>query len=93
MIEVYVDFGVLEKMEKFYFKVVNLKVFFKERFVRKIVRVYIENYMFFRLDELGNDIVFKIGKNDLFWYFYFFFYVCFLSKKGISFVIREMESI
>lgn len=92
MIEAYADFGVLEKMEKFYSKVMNSKAFLKERLVRKIARVYIENHMFSRLDELGNDIASKTGKNDLFWHLHLLSHACLLSKKGISSVIREMES-
>ncbi|GAB4844048.1 hypothetical protein Ancab_014012 [Ancistrocladus abbreviatus] len=91
MLEAYADFGVLEKMEKVYRKIINSKTMLKEEIIRKLAGVYIQNFMFFRLDELGNDLSLRVGRTELFWCLRLLSHACLLSKKGMDSILEEME--
>ncbi|XP_068665878.1 pentatricopeptide repeat-containing protein At4g14190, chloroplastic [Aristolochia californica] len=92
MLDAYADFGILEKMEKFYHKILNSDAYLTEDMVRKIARVYIENYRFSRLEELGLSLACKIGKTDLVWCLLLLSSACVLSRKGMESIIQEMET-
>ncbi|GMH20262.1 hypothetical protein Nepgr_022103 [Nepenthes gracilis] len=91
MLEAYADFNLLGKMEKVYRKVIISNTLLKEDLIRKLARVYIQNYMFSRLDYLANDLSLKSGRTDLFWCLCLLSWACLLSKKGIDSVLQEME--
>ncbi|KAK9725834.1 hypothetical protein RND81_05G172700 [Saponaria officinalis] len=91
ILEAYVDFGELDKMERFYVKIRKSKTVLKERMIRKIARVYVENHIFSRLDDLANDLGVKRGRTNLFWCLRLLSHACQLSKKGMNDVIQEME--
>ncbi|KAB2014400.1 hypothetical protein ES319_D09G222300v1 [Gossypium barbadense] len=90
MLESYANFGILDKMEKVYRKVVNSSSL-KEDTVRKLANVYIKNYMFSRLDDLGIDLSSRTGRNDLVWCLRLLSHACLLSRKGMDSVIQEMD--
>ncbi|XP_057988125.1 pentatricopeptide repeat-containing protein At4g14190, chloroplastic isoform X2 [Hevea brasiliensis] len=56
MLEAYVNFGIVEKMDKILRRVWNSKATLKEDLIRKMAVVYIENFMYSRLDDLGDDL-------------------------------------
>ncbi|KAF5744336.1 pentatricopeptide repeat-containing protein [Tripterygium wilfordii] len=91
MLEAYVDFGIVEKMERVIRRVLNSKTYLKEHLVRKMARVYIENYMFSRLEDLGLNVSSKTGRTDLFWCLRLLSHACLLSRKGMDSIILEME--
>ncbi|KAK8493011.1 hypothetical protein V6N13_060503 [Hibiscus sabdariffa] len=90
MLEAYANFGIIGKMEKVYRKVVN-STSLKEDTIRKLAEVYIKNYMFSRLDDLGIDLSSRTGRNDLVWSLRLLSHACVLSRKGMDSVIREMD--
>lgn len=90
MLEAYANFGILDKMEKVYRKVVNSTTL-KEDTIRKLANVYIKNYMFSRLDNLGIDLSSKTGRNDLVWCLRLLSHACLLSRKGMVSVTQEMD--
>ncbi|KAK8338188.1 hypothetical protein V6Z12_A09G233600 [Gossypium hirsutum] len=90
MLEAYANFGILDKMEKVYRKVVNSSSL-KEDTVRKLANVYIKNYMFSRLDDLGIDLSSRTGRNNLVWCLRLLSHACLLSGKGMDSVIQEMD--
>lgn len=91
MLEAYANFGVLDKMEKMYKRVSNSKIILKEDLVRKLSTVYIKNYMFSRLDDLGLHLL-SIGvKTDLVWCLRLLSQACILSRKGMDSIVEEME--
>ncbi|KAK6279330.1 hypothetical protein POUND7_019597 [Theobroma cacao] len=89
MLEAYANFGILDKMEKVYRKVVN-SMTLKEDTIRILASVYIKNYMFSRLDDLGIDLSSRTGRNDLVWCLRLLSHACLLSRKGMDSVILEM---
>lgn len=91
MIEAYVNFSMVEKMEVLYHKGIKWKSLMKEDLIRKIAKVYMENYMFSRLDELGENILLRKGRNRLYWCLKLLYHACLLSKKGMNSVLEEME--
>ncbi|KAK9283433.1 hypothetical protein L1049_011675 [Liquidambar formosana] len=91
MLEAYAKFGLLEKMEKVYGRVLNSKTPLKDDLVRKLAGVYIENYMFTRLDDLGLDLSSKTSRTDLVWCLRLLSHACLLSRKGMDSIIGEME--
>ncbi|KAH7573366.1 hypothetical protein ACOSP7_006996 [Xanthoceras sorbifolium] len=91
MLEVYMKFGLLEKMEKCYKRLLNSRYPLKEDLVRKLAGVYIENYMFSRLDDLGDDLASRTGRTELVWCLRLLSHACLLSRRGMDSVIREME--
>ncbi|XP_022722517.1 pentatricopeptide repeat-containing protein At4g14190, chloroplastic-like isoform X2 [Durio zibethinus] len=90
MLEAYANFGILDKMEKVYRKVVNLTTL-KEDTIRKLANVYIKNYMFSRLDDLGIDLSSRTGRNDFVWCLRLLSHACLLSRKGMDSIIQEMD--
>ncbi|KAK9009707.1 hypothetical protein V6N11_036235 [Hibiscus sabdariffa] len=90
MLEAYANFGIIGKMEKVYRKVVN-STSLKEDTIRKLAEVYIKNYMFSRLDDMGIDLSSRTGRNDLVWSLRLLSHACVLSRKGMDSVIREMD--
>lgn len=91
MLEAYANFGVLDKMEKMYKRISNLKIMLKEDLVRKLATVYIKNYMFSRLDDLGLYLC-SIGvKTSLVWCLRLLSQACILSRKGMDSIVQEME--
>ncbi|XWS09249.1 hypothetical protein CRYUN_Cryun40dG0069800 [Craigia yunnanensis] len=90
MLEAYANFGILDKMEKVYRKVVKSTTL-KEDTIRKLANVYIKNYMFARLDDLGIDLSSRTGRNDLVWCLRLLSHACILSRKGMDSVIQERD--
>ncbi|CAL5347803.1 unnamed protein product [Camellia sinensis] len=91
MLEAYANLGILDKMEKFYRRVLNSKTLLKDDLIRKLARVYILNHMFSRLDDMGHDLSSKTGKTDLVWCLHILSHSFLLSRKGMYFVLQEME--
>ncbi|KAH9649522.1 pentatricopeptide repeat-containing protein [Citrus sinensis] len=92
ILDAYMNFGMLDKMEKFYKRLLNSRTPLKEDLVRKLAEVYIKNYMFSRLDDLGDDLASRIGRTELVWCLRLLSHACLLSHRGIDSVVREMES-
>ncbi|XVE81219.1 hypothetical protein DITRI_Ditri15bG0045300 [Diplodiscus trichospermus] len=90
MLESYANFGILDKMEKIYRKVVNSSTL-KEDTIRKLADVYIKNYMFSRLDDLGINLSSRTGRSDLVWCLRLLSHACLLSRKGMDSIIKEMD--
>lgn len=91
MLEAYAKFGLLGKMEKIYRKVLNSKTPLKDGLVRKLAGVYIENYMFSRLNDLALDLYSETGMTDLVWCLRLLSHACILSRKGMDSVVGEMK--
>ncbi|RRT60146.1 hypothetical protein B296_00037290 [Ensete ventricosum] len=91
MLEAYADLGMLEKMEKVYRRVLRSDGFIKENLIRKLATVYIKNYRFAQLEDLGNDISAKSGRTDLVWHIMLLSSACLLSKKGVESLVQEMK--
>ncbi|KAJ8774378.1 hypothetical protein K2173_011627 [Erythroxylum novogranatense] len=91
MLDAYVNFGILEKMEKMLKSVRHSKASLDEELVRKIAGVYIENYMFSRLNDLADDLASQTGRSAIIWCLRLLSHACLLSRKGMDSVIKEME--
>ncbi|KAK6914297.1 Pentacotripeptide-repeat region of PRORP [Dillenia turbinata] len=91
MLEAYADYGILENMEKMYRRVLKSKMPLKENLIRKLASVYIENHMFSRLDDLAVDLSSSTGDTNLVWYLRLLSHACLLSRKGMDFIIQEMD--
>ncbi|KAK2641671.1 hypothetical protein Ddye_023434 [Dipteronia dyeriana] len=91
MLEVYMKFGLLENMEKCYKRLLNSKPPLKEDLIKKLAGVYIQNYMFSRLDNLGDDLASRTGRTELVWCLSLLSHACLLSRRGMDSVIQEME--
>lgn len=65
MLEAYSDLGILEKMEKFYYKVLNSNDHMKDDLIKKVANVYIEHCSFARPGEFGNEIGGRTGRSEL----------------------------
>lgn len=90
ILEVYTKFGILDKMERAYLRVLNSKVPLTEDLIRKMASVYLENFMFSRLDELGlNHPWTEIG--DLSWCLRLLSHACLSSHRGIDSITDKME--
>ncbi|CAN8324420.1 unnamed protein product [Cochlearia groenlandica] len=87
MLEAYAEFGVLEKMEDTYSKIVRFGISLDDGLVRKLANVYIDNLMFSRLDDLGRSI----RRTDLAWCLRLLCHACLVSRKGLDYVVEEME--
>ncbi|XP_027165625.1 pentatricopeptide repeat-containing protein At4g14190, chloroplastic [Coffea eugenioides] len=92
MLEAYANFGILDKMEKVFRRVLNSKAYLKDDLIRRLARVYIEKLMFSRLEDLGLDLSSRTGSTDLVWCLRLLSHACTMSKKGMYFIIQEMES-
>lgn len=92
MLEAYTNFGILDKMEKVFRRVLNSKAYLKDDLIRRLAGVYIEKLMFSRLEDLGLDLSSRTGSTDLVWCLRLLSHACTLSKKGMYFIIQEMES-
>lgn len=90
MLDAYANFGILAKMEKAYIRVLNAKIPLKEDLIRKLAGIYIENYMFSRLDDLGHHYSSSSG-SELPWCLRLLSSACLLSNKGMDLVVGEME--
>ncbi|KAJ9163069.1 hypothetical protein P3X46_022783 [Hevea brasiliensis] len=91
MLEAYVNFGIVEKMDKILRRVWNSKATLKEDLIRKMAVVYIENFMYSRLDDLGDDLSSRNGKTDIVWCLHLLSNSCSLSQKGMDSIVRDME--
>ncbi|KAI3738831.1 hypothetical protein L2E82_29016 [Cichorium intybus] len=94
MLDAYANFGILEKMEKVYKRVMKLKpkVTLKDDLIHKVAVVYIENYMFSKLDDLGNKLYYsKTSNGEIVWCLRMLAHACLLSRTGMESVIQEME--
>ncbi|VVB01208.1 unnamed protein product [Arabis nemorensis] len=87
MLEAYAEFGVLEKMEETYNRIVRFGISLDEDLVRKLANVYIDNHMFSRLGDLGCGI----RRTDLAWCLRLLCHARLVSRKGLDYVVREME--
>lgn len=85
MLETYAEFGVLEKMEETYDKVMRFGICLDEELVRRLACVYIDNFMFSRLDDLGRGI----RRSDLAWCLRGLCHACLVSRKGLDCVVKE----
>ncbi|KAG6510504.1 pentatricopeptide repeat-containing protein At4g14190, chloroplastic-like [Zingiber officinale] len=92
MLEAYAEMGNLEKIERVYRRILKLKAYIKENLIRKLALVYIRNYRFAQLEELGNDVrTANWGKIDLVWYILLLSSAGLVSKKGVESILHEME--
>lgn len=91
MLEAYARFGIVEKMEKIYRRLLNSKTPLKDDLIRKLAGVYIENYMFSRLDDLGLHVSSRFGATDFVWCLRLLSHACLLSRKGMDSIVQEME--
>ncbi|KAJ0267143.1 Pentatricopeptide repeat-containing protein [Hirschfeldia incana] len=87
MLGAYAEFGVLEKMEETYDKILRFGICLDEELVRRLACVYIDNLMFSRLDDLGRGI----RRSDLAWCLRGLCQACLVSRKGLDYVVQEME--
>lgn len=92
MLEAYANFGIMDKMEKFLKKVLNSRTPLDDDLIRKIAGIYIDNYMFSRVEDLGIDLSSKIGRTDLVWCLRMLSHACILSRKGMDSIVYEMEA-
>ncbi|KAI9115166.1 hypothetical protein K1719_014179 [Acacia pycnantha] len=91
MLEAYARFGIVTKMEKIYLKLLNSETPLKDDLIRKLAGVYIENYMYSRLEDLGIDLRSTFGATELVWFLRLLSYACLLSRKGMDIVVGEMQ--
>uniref|UniRef100_A0A7N0TTY9 Pentatricopeptide repeat-containing protein n=1 Tax=Kalanchoe fedtschenkoi TaxID=63787 RepID=A0A7N0TTY9_KALFE len=91
MLDAYAKFGPIDRMEKMLKRVVNSNSQIKDDSVRKVATVYIDNYMFSRLDDLGLALSSISGSPDLVWCLRLLSHACLLSRKGMDSVIGAME--
>ncbi|XP_075653204.1 pentatricopeptide repeat-containing protein At4g14190, chloroplastic [Castanea sativa] len=91
MLEAYARFGILDKMEKVYRRVLNSKNPLKDDLIRKLAEIYIDNYMFSRLDDLGLNVSSRFGATDLVWCLRLLSHACLLSRKGMYSIVQEMQ--
>lgn len=91
MLEAYARFGILNKMEKVYRRVLNSKNPLKDDLIRKLAEIYIDNYMFSRLDDLGLNVSSGFGATDLVWCLRLLSHACLLSRKGMYSIVQEMQ--
>lgn len=91
MLDAYANFGMIEKMEMVFQRLLKSKTPLKADQIRKLARVYIDNYMFSRLDDLGLDIASR-NKTDLVWCMRLLSHACLLSRKGMNSIVREMAA-
>uniref|UniRef100_A0A2P2JC01 Uncharacterized protein MANES_05G198900 n=1 Tax=Rhizophora mucronata TaxID=61149 RepID=A0A2P2JC01_RHIMU len=91
MLEAYANFGIVEKMEKALRRVRHSKAPLKDDLVRQIACVYIKNYMFSRLDDLGDYLASRTGRTNIVWCLRLLSHACLLSRKGMDSVVKEME--
>ncbi|XP_050373457.1 pentatricopeptide repeat-containing protein At4g14190, chloroplastic [Argentina anserina] len=91
MLEVYAKFGILEKMEVFYRRALNSRAILKDDLIRKVAEVYIENYKFSSLENLGIDLSPKYGQTDLIWCLHLLSHAALLSRRGMDSIVLEME--
>ncbi|KAF3456699.1 hypothetical protein FNV43_RR01353 [Rhamnella rubrinervis] len=91
MLEAYTRFGILEKMEKVYTRLMDSKTPLPEDLIRNLAEVYIEHYMFSRLDNLGFDLSSRLGRTHLVWCLRLLSHACLFSRKGMNSVIQDME--
>ncbi|KAK4772765.1 hypothetical protein SAY86_014540 [Trapa natans] len=90
ILKVYMDFGIVEKMERAYVRALNSKVTLTEDLIRKMASLYLENFMFSRLDDLGvNHPWTEIGV--LSWCLRLLSHACLSSHRGIDTIIENME--
>ncbi|KAF8014157.1 hypothetical protein BT93_H0103 [Corymbia citriodora subsp. variegata] len=92
MLDAYANFGILAKMEKAYIRVLKAKIPLKEDLIRKLAGIYIENYMFSRLDDLGRHYS-SSSSSNLPWFLRLLSNACLLSVKGMDLVVGEMEEV
>ncbi|XP_076911436.1 pentatricopeptide repeat-containing protein At4g14190, chloroplastic-like [Bidens hawaiensis] len=93
MLEAYANFGDLEKMEKVYRTILRLKprVYLKDDLVHKVASVYIENYMFSKLDDMGINLYSRTGNSNVVWCLRMLSHACLLSRTGMESIVREMD--
>ncbi|KAK9932923.1 hypothetical protein M0R45_020142 [Rubus argutus] len=72
-------------------KSLNSRTILKEDLIRKLAEVYIENYMFSRLENLGVDLSPRFGQTDLVWCLRLLSHAGLFSKRGMDSIIQEME--
>ncbi|KAI4317407.1 hypothetical protein L6164_025276 [Bauhinia variegata] len=91
VLEAYARFGLIDKMEKFYRMLLNSKAPLKDDLIRKLAEVYIGNYMYSRLEDLGLALRANFGSSDLVWCLRLLSCACLSSRKGMSIIVREMR--
>lgn len=91
MLQAYTRFGILEKMEMYYTRLMDSKTPLPEDLIRNLAEVYIENYMFSRLDNLGVDLFSRLRRNHLVWCLRLLSHACLFSQKGMDSIIQDME--
>ncbi|KAL0928249.1 hypothetical protein M5K25_000122 [Dendrobium thyrsiflorum] len=92
MLEAYSDLGILEKMEKFYYKVLNSNAYMKDDLIRKVANVYVEHCRFARLEEFGNEISGRTGRSELVWTILLLSAAGLLSRRGMDSIARNGNS-
>ncbi|KAL9686854.1 hypothetical protein QQ045_031247 [Rhodiola kirilowii] len=91
MLEAYANFGPIDRMDKMLKRVMNTNYRMKDSSVRKVAEMYIDNYMYSRLDDLGLDLSSRGGSPDIVWCLRLLSHACLLSRKGMDSVIGAME--
>ncbi|KAI3826609.1 hypothetical protein L1987_00658 [Smallanthus sonchifolius] len=93
MLEAYANFGNLEKMEKVYRTVLRMKprVWLEDNLIRKVAAVYVENYMFSKLDDMGIKLYSRTGNTNIAWCLRMLSHACLLSRTGMQSIVREMD--
>ncbi|CAA6668198.1 unnamed protein product [Spirodela intermedia] len=95
MIQAYAEVGNLEKMEKMYRRFSGCRAPLREDLIRKMALVYIQNYRFARLEEFGNEIASRTGRNrrtHLVWRLLLLAAALLLSRRGMESIAGEMKA-
>ncbi|CAN6442027.1 unnamed protein product [Victoria cruziana] len=94
MLEAYADLGCLQKMDEVFFADRTRSTFVPgDRLVRKMAMVYLQNYRFSRLEDLGREVSLKVGRRTpLACCLELLSHACILSRKGMDAVAREVKA-
>ena len=90
------DLGQLPKMGKMYSRSSSLSSSsscgFSEDLIRKMAMVYIQNLMFSRLEDLGNDLAARKGRTSFVCLLLLLASGLILSRRGMDSIIKELRS-
>ncbi|XP_031487539.1 pentatricopeptide repeat-containing protein At4g14190, chloroplastic [Nymphaea colorata] len=94
MLEAYANLGCLQKMDDAFFANRNRSTFVPgDRLVRKMAMVYLQNYRFSRLEDLGRQVSLRAGRRTpLACCLELLSHACILSRKGMDAVAREVKA-
>ncbi|KAF3781743.1 Pentatricopeptide repeat-containing protein [Nymphaea thermarum] len=94
MLEAYASLGCLQKMDDAFFANRNRSTLVPgDRLVRKMAMVYLQNYRFSRLEDLGRQVSLRAGRRTpLACCLELLSHACILSRKGMDAVAREVKA-